>query len=99
MNQSQKHLNCYKINRKSNKQWIDKSGEFNSRTIEVIFKNSDMEMCSTRKKRKIVDREKSIRTLRNGIYKYMNAKVKNICFDKLKNILSTIIAPFILKYK
>lgn len=37
------HLKLYKIKKKIKQQQVDKSGEFNNRTMELIFENNDKE--------------------------------------------------------
>ena len=45
------------------------------------------EVYATRNERKFAFTERFIRTLKNIIQKYMNAISKNLCIDKLGNII------------
>ena len=47
------------------------------------LQDNDTEIHSTYKKRKSLVTERSIRTLKNKIYKYMTSKSKNVYIDKL----------------
>ena len=46
-----------------------------------------MEMHSTDNEGKSVVCERFIETLKNEIYRYMNAILKNVCIDKLDDIV------------
>ena len=46
-----------------------------------------MEMHSTDNEGKSVVCERFIETLKNEIYRYMNAIMKNVCIDKLDDIV------------
>ena len=52
--------------------------------MKLYLENNDIEMYSTHNKRKFVDAEKFIRTLRNKIYKCMASVVKNAYIDKIR---------------
>ena len=52
------------------------------------LQGNDIEMCSTNNEGKSVVAKRFIRTLKNKIYKYMTAVSKNLCVDKLDDILN-----------
>ena len=56
--------------------------------MKPFLKNNDIEMYWTHKKRKSVIAEKSIKTLKNKIYKYMTSISKNVYIDKLNNVVN-----------
>ena len=49
---------------------------------------NDIEMYSTRNEGKTVVAERSIKTLKNKICKYVTSISKNICIDKLDDIVN-----------
>ena len=62
-----------KSNRKPNKIWVDKGGEFYNRSIKSWLEKNDIEMYSTHNEGKSVVAERFIRTIKNKIYKYMTS--------------------------
>ena len=60
-----------KSNRKSNKIWVDKGGEFYNKSIKSWLEKNDREMYSTHHEGKSVAAERFIRTMKNKIYKHM----------------------------
>ena len=54
------------------------------------LEKNDIEIYSTNNEEKSVITERFIRTLKNKIYKYMTSLSKNICIDKLDNIVKKI---------
>ena len=76
-----------KSNRKPNKIWVDKSGEFYNRSMKSWLEKNDIEMYSAHNEGKSVVAERFIRTLKNKIYKYMNSISKNVYIDKLDDIV------------
>ena len=58
-------------NRKPNKIWVDKGGEFYNSSFKKWLKDNDIEIYSIHNKRKSVAAERFIRTLKTKIYKYM----------------------------
>ena len=50
-------------------------------------KKNDIEMYSTHNDGKSIIAERFIRTLKNKIYKYMTSLSKNVCIDKLDDIV------------
>ena len=75
-NAFQKILNEPK--RKPNKIWVDKGTEFYNRSIKSFLQNNDIEMYSTHNEGKSIIAERSIRALKNKIYKYMTSVSKNV---------------------
>ena len=51
------------------------------------LQDNKMEMHSTDNEGKSVVCERFIETLKNEIYRYMNAILKNVCIDKLDDIV------------
>ena len=76
-----------KSNRKPNKIWVDKGGEFCNRSIKSWLEKNDIEMHSTHNEGKSVVAERFIRTIKNKIYKYMTSISKNVYIDKLDDIV------------
>ena len=64
--------------RKTNKIWVDKGSEFYNRSMESWLGKNDIEMYSTHNEGKSAVAERSIRTLRNKIYKYLTSVSKNV---------------------
>ena len=54
------------------------------------LEKNDIEIYSTNNEEKCVISERFIRTLKNEIYKYMTSLSKNVCIDKLDNIVKKI---------
>ena len=61
----------YESNRKSNKIWVDKGSEFYNRSMKSWLGKNDIEMYATHNEGKSVAAERSIRTLKNKICKYL----------------------------
>ena len=59
--------------RKPNKIWVDQGSEFYNNQFKKWLKDIYISMYSTHNKGKSVVAERSIRTLKNKIYKYMTA--------------------------
>ena len=59
--------------RKPNKIWVDQGSEFYNNQFKKLLKDIYISMYSTHNKGKSVVAERSIRTLKNKIYKYMTA--------------------------
>ena len=72
-----------KSNRKSNKMWVDKGGEFYNNSFKKWLQDNDIAMYSKRNEGKSVVAERFIRTIKNKIYKFMNSISKNVNIDKL----------------
>ena len=68
---------------KPNKIWVDKGSEFYNNSFKKWLKDNDIEMYSIHNEGKSVAVERFIRTLKNKIYKYMAAILKNVYIDKL----------------
>ena len=58
-------------NRKPNKSWVYKGSEFYSRSMKLWLEKNAKQIYSTHNKRKPVVAERSIRTLKNKMYKCM----------------------------
>ena len=72
-------------NRKPNKIWVDKDSECYNKPMKLWL---EKEMYSTHNKGKSVVAERFLRTLKNKIYKYMTSISKNVCIDKLDDIVN-----------
>ena len=75
-------------NKKRNKIWIVKEGEFYSSSVKKWLKDNDIKMYSIHNKEKSVIAERFIRTLKTKIYKYMTSISKNMYIDKLDDIVN-----------
>ena len=62
---------------------MDKASEFYIRSVESSLEKNDIEMYSTHNEGKSVVVERSIRTIKNKIYKHMTSISKNMYIDKL----------------
>ena len=76
-----------KSNRKPNKIWVDKGSEFYNNSFKKWLQDNDIAMYSTNNKGKAVVAERFIRAIKNQIYKYMTSISKNVCIDKLDDIV------------
>ena len=76
-----------KSNRKPNKIWVDKGSESYNRSVKLWLEKHDIEIYSTHNKGKSVVAERFIRTIKNKIYKHMTSISKNVCIDKLDDII------------
>ena len=76
-----------KLNRKQNKICVDKGSEFYNRFFKKRLEDNDVEMYSIHNEGKSVVAERFIRTLKTKIYKYMTSIPKNICIDKLDEVV------------
>ena len=74
-------------NRKPNKIWVDNGKEFYNNKFKNFLKNNDIEMYSTFNGGKSVIAERSIKTLKNKIYKHMTYIGKNVYFNVLDDIV------------
>ena len=77
-----------KSNRKSNKMWVDKGGEFYNNSFKKWLQDNDIAMYSKHNEGKSVVAERFIRTIKNKIYKFMNSISKNVNIDKLDDIVN-----------
>ena len=75
-------------NRKPNKIWVDRGGEFYKNVFKKWLSNNDIIMYSTYNEGKSVVAERFIRTLKNRLYKYMTATGKNVCYDVLDDVVN-----------
>ena len=55
---------------------------------EIMVRKSDIELYWTHNEEKSVIAERFIRTLKRKIYKYMTSISKNVCVDKLDDIVN-----------
>ena len=74
-------------NCKPNKIWVVKDREFYNRSIKSWLEKNAIEMYSTHNEGKSVVAERSIRTLKNKINKYMTSILKSVYIDKLDDLL------------
>ena len=77
-----------KSNRKPNKIWVDKGGEFYKRSMKSWLEKNYIEMYSTHNERKYVVAERFIRTKKNKICKHLTSISKNVYIDKLDDIVN-----------
>ena len=75
-------------NRKPNKVWVDKGSECFNRSMKSWLEKSDIEMYSTHNEGKYAAAERSFRTLKNKINKYMSSISKNVYIDELDDIVN-----------
>ena len=75
-------------NRKPNKIWVDKGSKFYNRSMKSWLEKSDIEMYSTHNEGKYAAAERSFRTLKNKINKYMSSISKNVYIDELDDIVN-----------
>ena len=66
---------------------VDKGSEFYNNSFKKWFKDNDIEMYSIHNEGKFVVAERFIRTLKTKIYKYLTLVSKNVCIDKLDDIV------------
>ena len=76
------------FDRKPNKIWVDKGSEFYNNYFKNWLQDNDIVMYSTHSEGKSVAAERSIRTLKNKLYKYMTSISKNVYIDKLDDIVN-----------
>ena len=74
-------------NRKPNRIWVDKGFEFYNASFKKWLRDNNIVMYSTHNEGKSVVAERFIRTLKSKIYKYMTSISKNVCIDKLDDIM------------
>ena len=76
------------FNNKRNKIWVDKGGEFYNRSMKSWLEKNDIGMYSTHNEGKSVVGESFMRTIKNKIYKHITSISKNVCIDKLDDIVN-----------
>ena len=74
--------------RKTNKTWVDKSGEFYNNSFKKWLQDNNIAMYLTHNVGKSVVAERFIRAIKNKIYKYMTSVSKNVYSDKLDDIVN-----------
>ena len=77
-----------KSNRKPNKIWADKGGEFYNRSLKLWLETNYIEIYSTHNEGKSVVAERFIRIIKNKIYKHMTSISKIVYMDKLDDIVN-----------
>ena len=75
-------------NRKPNKIWVDKGGEFFNHVFKKWLSDNNIIMYATFNEGKSVVAERFIRTLKNKLYKHMTATGKNVYYDVLDDIVN-----------
>ena len=73
--------------RRPNKIWVDKGGEFYNNSFKKWLKDNDIEKYSLHIEAKSVVIERFIKTLKNKIHKYMTSISKSVYIDKLDDIV------------
>ena len=69
--------------------WVGKSRKFCNRSMRLLLKKkNDIEMYLNYIKGRAVVVERFVRTLKKNIYKYLTSISKNMCTDKLGDILN-----------
>ena len=76
------------FNRNPNKTWVDKGSEFYNNSFKKWLQDNDIAMYSTHNEGKSVVAERSIKTLKSKIYKYMTSVSKDVYIDKLDDIVN-----------
>ena len=71
-----------------NKIWVNQDGEFYNELFKRFLKINNIEMYSTYNEGKYVIAKRSIRMLKNKIFKHMTAVSKNVYFDVLDDIVN-----------
>ena len=67
---------------------VHKGSEFYHRSMKsFMFRKNDIEMYSTHNGKSVIV-ERFIRILKNKIYKYMTSISKNVCMNKLDDIVN-----------
>ena len=56
--------------------------------MKLFLNNNNIEMYSTHNEKNSIIAERFIKTLKNGIYKYMTSVSKNVYIDKLDDIVN-----------
>ena len=74
--------------RKPNKIWVDQGSEFCNSSLKSWLEKHAIEMYTTLNEGKFVVAERFVRTLWNAIYKFLTSISKNICIDKLGDVLN-----------
>ena len=77
-----------KLRCKPNKIWVDKGSKFYNNSFKKWSKDNDIQMYSIHNEGKSVVAERFIRTSKNKIYKCMTSVSKNVCIEKLDDIVN-----------
>ena len=72
----------------TSKMWVDKGTKFYHRSMKSWLEKNATEMYSIHNEKKYVVAERFMRNLKNKIYKYMTLMSKNVCIDKLNEIVN-----------
>ena len=84
-NASQKHWN--KSSRKPTKKLVGRDSECYNRSMKSWLQGNDTDIYSVHKWKKICSYWRFITTLKNKTYKYMTSISKNVCIDKLDDVV------------
>ena len=76
--------------RKPNKMWVDQGGEFYNKSFKYFLKTNNIKMYSTFNEGKSVVAERSMKTLKNKIFKHITAISKNVYVDVLNDIVNRL---------
>ena len=77
--------------RKPNKIWVVEGSEFYNKSLKSWPQNNNMEMYSTHNEGKsVVVVERFFRILKDKLYKYLTSIPKNVCIDKLDDIVKKV---------
>ena len=74
--------------RKLNKIWVDKGSEFYNSSLKKYLKDTDIDVYSTLNEGRSVVAERFIITLKAKIFEHMTSVWKNVCIDKLDDIVN-----------
>ena len=74
--------------RKPSKIWVVKGSEFYNSYVKKWLKDNDIEMYPIHNEGKSVVAKRFIKTLKTKIYKHMTSLSKNLCIDKLDDIVN-----------
>ena len=74
-------------NHKPSKIWVDKDSEFFNKSIKSWLQHNGIEVHSTFNDGKSIVVERSNRTFKNKIHKYLTSVSKNVYIDKLDDIV------------
>ena len=80
------------LEHKPNKIWVKKGNKFYNRSMKLLLQNNYTEIYLMHNEGTSVIAERFIRTLKNKIYEYMTSISKNVCIDKLDDIINKYIS-------
>ena len=82
-----------------NKIYVDKCSEFYNRSMKSWLEDDGIEMCLTHNEGKSAMAERFSRTLKNKIYKHMTSVLKDVCINKLDDIVNNTTIHIIVQSK